>query len=120
MTIGIKQTIVEQALRERRYCRRVRLSREGRAFFPATSEEVPCTISDISTGGANVNCRLRRTPYGNAVLYIGGLGRFEGPIVAVANDYFSMKFFCSRKKREKLADMLTIELNRHLLNGVEK
>ena len=70
--------------------------------------------------GANVNCRLRRTPYGNAVLYIGGLGRFEGPIVAVANDYFSMKFFCSRKKREKLADMLTIELNRHLLNGVEK
>jgi hypothetical protein len=48
-------------------------------------------------------------------IYLDNLGRFEGPIVRTANGGFVMTFSCSLQKREKLADQLTLELNRHLL-----
>jgi len=114
---GVKREIVEEALKEHRRFRRIRLTRDGRAFIPATSEEVPCTISDISAGGANVRCRFARRPAGKAVIYMGELGQFEGPIMAVNDKGFRMRFSCSRQTRGKLADQLTIELNRHLLDG---
>jgi hypothetical protein len=115
----IKREIVEEALKEHRRFRRVRLIRKGRAFIPATSEEVPCTISDISADGASVLCQFARRPAGKAVIYVGELGQFEGPIMAVNARGFTMRFACSRQKRSNLADQLTIELNRHLLNGSE-
>ena len=112
-----KREIVEEALKEHRRFRRIRLSRIGRAYVPATSEEVACTVSDISVGGANVRGHFKRRPSGKAVIYLGELGQFEGPIMAVTDKGFRMGFACSRQMRDKLADQLTIELNRHLLNG---
>lgn len=49
------------------------------------------------------------------VLYLDGLGRFEGPVIRCRPGGFIMTFTCSPIKREKLADQLTLELNRHLL-----
>ena len=117
MSSGIVRAIVEEALREKRRFRRVRLNQNGRAFIPANDEEAPCIVSDISVGGANVSCRLAQAPTGAAVVYVGGLGRLEGRILSWNRDGFAMEFMCSRLKREKLADLLTVEINRHLLNG---
>jgi hypothetical protein len=112
-----KWHIVEEAFRERRRFRRVRLSRIGRAFIVATSEEVPCMISDISADGANVRCKFARKPSGNAVIHIGELGQYEGRIMTASDKGFTMRFSCSRKKRNQLADLLTVELNRHVLKN---
>jgi hypothetical protein len=61
-------------------------------------------------------CELKNVPQGRAVIYLDELGRFEGPVVRGAEGGFVMTFSCSRQKREKLVDQLTLELNRHLLD----
>ena len=110
------RSIVGEATNERWRFRRVRLPGAGRVYIPATSEEVIGSVQDISVGGATISCELTQRPYGQAVIYVGGLGRLEGEIVRVDRGGFTMTFSCSREKRERLADMLTVELNRHLLD----
>jgi hypothetical protein len=112
-----KRDIVQEALKEKRRFRRIRLSRSGRVYFPASAEEAQCQLADISVGGAFLHCKFRRQPGDQAIVYLGGLGQFEGRITAVKKDAFTMSFACSQQKRDKLADQLTIEINRHLLNG---
>ena len=100
---------------ERRRFRRVRLPLAGRLYIPATNEEASCTVEDISPGDAALLCELKRDPEGRAVIYLEGLGRFEGPVLRHKPGGFVVTFTCSAQKREKLADQLTLELNRHFL-----
>jgi hypothetical protein len=110
-----KRGIVEEALKEKRRFRRIRLNLSGKVYFPDTAEEIQCRVEDISVGGAFLHCKFLRHPGGQAIVYLGELGRFQGPITAVKKDAFTMEFTCSKQKRDKLADRLTIEINRHLL-----
>jgi hypothetical protein len=115
----IGQKIIARALKERRRFRRVQVSVTGRLYIPATQEEAICTVEDISPGDASLLCQLREEPKGRAVIYLDTLGRFEGPIVRAKRGSFVMTFTCSLQKREKLADQLMLEMNRHLLDGAE-
>ena len=110
-----KRNIVEEALKEKRRFRRIRLARSGKVFFPDSAQEAQCQLEDISVGGAFLHCKLLRQPGDEAIVYLGELGQFEGRVTAVKKDAFTMAFTCSRRKRDKLADQLTIEINRHLL-----
>jgi len=113
------QKIIARALKERRRFRRVKVAATGRLFIPATQEETICTVQDISPGDAALLCDLKEEPKGRAVIYLDHLGRFEGPIVRGRNGGFVMTFSCSLQKREKLADQLTLEMNRHLLSETD-
>lgn len=110
-----KRGIVEEALKEKRRFRRIRLNLNGKVYFPDTAEEVQCRVEDISVGGAFLHCKFLRQPGAQAIVYLGELGRFQGQITAVNKNAFTMEFTCSEQKRRKLADQLTIEINRHLL-----
>ena len=110
------EAIIARALKERRRFRRVHLAVAGRLYVPATQEETVCTIEDISPGDAAVLCQLEQEPFGRVVIYLETMGRFEGPIVRRTKTGFVMAFSCSLQKRERLADQLTVELNRHLLS----
>jgi hypothetical protein len=110
------QKIIARALKERRRFRRVNVAITGRLYIPATQEETICTVEDISPGDACIRCELREEPKGRAVVYLETLGRFEGPIVRARQGGFIMTFSCSLQKREKLADQLMLEMNRHLLS----
>lgn len=112
-----KRGIVEEALKEKRRFRRVRLIRDGKVYFPDGAQEAKCQLEDISAGGAFLHCKISRQPGDQAVVYLDELGQFEGRITAVKKGAFTMAFTCSRQKRHKLADRLTIEINRHLLDG---
>jgi len=114
---GLK--VIARALKERRRFRRVRLAITGRLYVPATQEEANCTVEDISPGGVSVCCELQQEPKGQVVIYFDKLGRFEGPIARTKSGAFSMRFSCSKQRRERLADRLTLELNRHLLTGAD-
>ena len=113
------QKVIARALKERRRFRRVHVAVTGRLYIPATQEETICTVEDISPGDASLLCQLREEPKGRAVIYLDTLGRFEGPIVRAKRGSFVMTFTCSLQKREKLADQLMLEMNRHLLDGAE-
>jgi len=113
------QKIIERATKERRRFRRVHFPVSGRLFIPATQEEASCAVQDISPGDAAIICELKQEPKGRAVIYLENLGRFEGPIVRSNEGGFVMTFSCSLQKREKLADQLTLELNRHLLSEAD-
>jgi hypothetical protein len=109
------EKVVARAMTERRRFRRVRLALAGRLYIPSTNEEASCTVEDISPGDAALLCDLKHDPEGRAVVYLEGLGRFEGPVLRHKPGGFVVTFTCSTQKREKLADQLTLELNRHLL-----
>lgn len=111
-----RRDIIEEALKEKRRFRRIRLSRSGKVYFPDTAQEAQCQLEDISAGGAFIHCKFLRQPGDQAVVYLDQLGQFEGRITAVRKDAFTMAFTCSSKKRDKLADQLTVEINRHLLD----
>jgi hypothetical protein len=113
------QKVIARALKERRRFRRVSVAITGRLYIPATQEETICTVEDISPGDAYVLCELREEPKGRAVIYLDALGRFEGPIVRARSGGFVMTFSCSLQKREKLAEQLTLEMNRHLLSEAD-
>jgi hypothetical protein len=113
------QKVIARALKERRRFRRVNVTVTGRLYIPATQEEAICTVKDISPGDACLLCELKQEPKGRAVIYLDNLGRFEGPIVRGKNGGFVMTFSCSLQKREKLADQLTLEMNRHLLSEAD-
>ena len=113
------QKVIARALKERRRFRRVSVTVTGRLYILATQEEAICTVKDISPGDASLICELKQEPKGRAVIYLDNLGRFEGPIVRAKNGGFVMTFYCSLQKREKLADQLTLEMNRHLLSEAD-
>ena len=113
------QKVIARALKERRRFRRVHVCFTGRLYIPATQEEAICTVKDISPGDASLMCELKQEPKGRAVIYLDTLGRFEGPIVRGKNGGFVMTFSCSLQKREKLADHLILEMNRHLLSETD-
>lgn len=113
------QKVIERASKERRRFRRVAVNITGRLYIPATEEEAICTVQDISPGDVALSCNLKEEPTGRAVIYLDSLGRFEGPIIRSASGGFVMTFSCSLQKREKLADQLTLEVNRHLLGDAD-
>ncbi len=110
------EAVIARAIKERRRFRRVHLAVAGRLYVPGTQEEAVCTIADISPGDAAVLCQLQQEPFGRVVIYLETMGRFEGPIVRRTKSGFVMAFSCSAQKRDRLADQLTVELNRHLLS----
>jgi len=113
------QKVIDRASKERRRFRRVAVNITGRLYVPATEEEAICTVQDISPGDVALRCDLKEEPTGRAVIYLDNLGRFEGPIVRTASGGFGMTFSCSLQQREKLADQVTLEVNRHLLADTE-
>jgi hypothetical protein len=113
------QNVIERASKERRRFRRVKLAITGRLYITATQEEALCTVNDISPGDVSVLCELKQEPKGRAVIYLESFGRFEGPIVRQSDGGLAMTFSCSLQKRERLADQLTLEVNRHLLKDAD-
>jgi hypothetical protein len=111
--------LIERATKERRRFRRVSVNITGRLYIPSSEEEALCTVQDISPGDVALRCDLKVEPNGRAVIYLDNLGRFEGPIIRSGDGGFVMTFSCSLQKREKLADQLTLEVNRHLLGDTE-
>jgi hypothetical protein len=113
------QKLIARALKERRRFRRVHVAVAGRVYIPASQEEAICIVEDISPGDASILCELREEPTGRAVIYLDTLGRFEGPIVRSRPGGYIMTFTCSLQKREKLAELLMLEMNRSLLSDAD-
>src|SRR5476651_998354 len=96
-------TVLEKAKAERRRFRRVPVNLSGRLFVPADSHEAKCRITDMSPGGASVECDCVPDAGVQIVLYIDGFGRFEGTIARQDERGFGVRFVSTALKRERTA-----------------
>jgi hypothetical protein len=109
------EPIVAKAKAERRRYRRVRLDLPGRLFIPADGREDRCAVINLSPGGAAVECELVPAHGTQVVLYVDGFGRFEGTAAGRGGGKtFGIAFVCTQSKRERIAEQLTLFLNKSL------
>lgn len=101
---------------DRRRFLRVKIGGPGRLFVPENSSEARCTILDMSPGGAAVACETVPAVGTPVVLYVDAFGRFEGVVVRPDRAGFGMVFTCTPSKRERTAELLTVFLNRTLVD----
>ena len=116
MTLSAKdaEPILAKAKAERRRYRRVRLDLPGRLFVPADGKEARCTVINLSPGGAAVDCEMVPAHGSPVVLYVDGFGRFEGTVAGRGGNTFGIAFVCTPTKRERIAEQLTLFLNKSL------
>ncbi len=114
MTDG--EPIIAKARAERRRFRRIRIDVPGRLFTPDDGQEAQCTVTDLSPGGAAIACDVVPPPSTAVVLYADGFGRFEGNVVNRGGMGFGIQFTCTRAKRERTAEQLTLFLNKTLVD----
>jgi hypothetical protein len=111
-----REALVAKAREERRRYRRVPVDFKGRLFVPGEEREAPCTITDMSPGGAQLACEVIPEAQTAVVIYIDGFGRFEGVVARPpkgewTEGKFGVKFNCTAMKRERVAEQLTLYLN---------
>jgi hypothetical protein len=107
--------VIEKAKAERRRFRRVRVDLSGRLFVPADSRECHCKVVDLSPGGASIECDLVLELNTPVVLYVDGFGRLEGSITRNNPGDFGVRFNCTAMKRERIAEQLTLFMNKELI-----
>ena len=104
--------VIDRARADRRRYRRVDLNIAGKLFLPDAQSETPCHIFDLSPGGARIGAETPLTAGITVILYVGDFGRFEGTVVRLWGGDFGVQFTCSTLKRERIAERLTVYLNR--------
>jgi hypothetical protein len=119
LTKKTEDPIVEKAKAERRRFRRVPVNLPGRLFVPADSREATCKITDMSPGGASVECDCIPEDGSQIVLYIDGFGRFEGTVARQDEQGFGVRFVSTALKRERTAEQLTLLMNKSLIDEID-
>lgn len=112
-----RDRVIDRARADRRRYRRVDLNIEGKLFLPDAQSEMPCHIFDLSPGGARIGAEMALTAGITVILYVGEFGRFEGTVVRLWGGDFGVQFTCSALKRERIAERLTVYLNRDRVDG---
>lgn len=102
---------------ERRSFKRVRVDLPGRLFVPADAREARCTVSNLSPGDAVIECEVMPEIDVPIVLYIDGFGRFEGSVTRCEASNVCVRFNCTPLKRERIAEQLTLFLNKNIVDG---
>jgi c-di-GMP-binding flagellar brake protein YcgR len=93
---------------DRRRLRRVRVTLQGKLFVTGEQREVDCVITDLSPGGAGIQCKTPPPRRKNVVLYIPGFGRFEGVSTQPTRDGTGICFECTARKQKRISDQLKL------------
>jgi hypothetical protein len=111
--------VLARSKADRRRYRRVEVNLAGKLFVPAVTQEYPCTVIDLSPGGANITCEAEIALDTQIVLYANTFGRFEGTIVRREGLNAGIRFVSTALKRERTAEQLTLFMNRTLLDEAD-
>lgn len=101
---------------ERRRFRRLQLVVGGR-MLDSLGREHDCRTADMSPGDARIVAPVLPGVGERVVLYLDGFGRVAGHVARRGEQDIAVIFDFSAHKREKLAEQLTIAINKHL--GIE-
>jgi hypothetical protein len=95
---------------EKRARKRARLKLEGTIFLPDKECEANCSVLDMSPDGAGLKSACSATLGTNIVLYVQGLGRFEGTIIHRDRLHVGVKFNYSKLSRVRIAEQIAMYL----------
>lgn len=109
-------TAAQAGARERRRFRRVPIVVGGR-MLDTLGREHDCRTADMSPGDARIVAPVLPNVGERVVIYLEGFGRVSGSIARRGEDGAAVIFDFSNHKREKLAEQLTLVMNKDL--GVE-
>jgi hypothetical protein len=93
---------------DRRRLSRVRLTLRGKLFVTGEQRETDCIVTDLSPGGAGVQCKTPPSRRTNVVLYIPGFGRFDGVSTQPTRDGTGIRFECTARKQKRISDQLKL------------
>jgi hypothetical protein len=110
-------TASQVGLRERRRFRRLPIEVSGRMLDPIGREH-DCRTTDISPGDVRIAAPILPGVGDRVVIYLDGIGRVSGYVARKCGEgEVAVIFDFSAHKRERLAEQLTLEINKGL--GVE-
>src|SRR5262245_47305408 len=111
-------TASQVGLRERRRFRRLPIEVSGR-MLDTIGREHDCRTADISPGDIRIAAPILPTVGERVVIYLDGIGRVSGKVARKCGEgEVAVIFDFSAHKREKLAEQLTLAINRDL--GIEE
>lgn len=111
-------TAAQVGLRERRRFRRMPMEVSGRLLDPF-GRELDCRTADISPGDVRIVATELPTVGDRVVIYLDGIGRVSGKVARTCGEgEVAVIFDFSAHKREKMAEQLTLLINRNL--GIEE
>lgn len=96
--------------KERRSKERPTFGAKGTIFFPDRQYEEQCVVVDLSPDGGGLKATFSAALGERLILYIDGLGRFEGKIVWRDRLRVGVQFKCSELKRARVADLIAAYL----------
>ncbi len=107
-------TAAQVGLRERRRFRRMPMEVSGRLLDPFGREH-DCRTADISPGDVRIAATRLPEVGERVVIYLDGFGRVSGKVARRCNEgEVAVIFDFSAHKREKMAEQLTLAVNREL------
>ena len=110
-------TAAQVGLRERRRFRRMPIEITGRLLDTAGREH-DCRTADISPGDARIVSDVLPAVGERVVIYLNGFGRVSGKVARKCGEgEMAVIFDFSAHKREKIAEQLTLVVNKDL--GIE-
>ena len=92
--------------KERRARSRSRIGVKGKIFFPTRQYEEECLVCDLSPDGAGLKSSCSGAVGSQVILYVDGLGRFEGKIARHDRLRVGVQFKCSDAKRARIAELI--------------
>jgi hypothetical protein len=111
MDMGHRAALPAGAKEQRQY-ERIEVSFNGKLFVPAESSTTECSIVDLSAGGAGILCAAAPPLQTFVVLYIDGMGRYEGVAVRYDEGVLGLQFRCGDAKRKRLIEKLNLYVHR--------
>lgn len=111
-------TAAQVGLRERRRFRRMPLTVSGR-LLDTFGREHDCRTADISPGDVRIAATTLPQVGERVVIYLDGIGRVSGNVARTCGEgEVAVIFDFTAHKREKMAEQLTLAVNRDL--GIEE
>jgi hypothetical protein len=95
---------------DKRARKRSRLQLKGTIFLPDKECEATCFVSDMSPDGAGLKSACSAAIGTDIVLYVQGLGRFEGTIIHRDRLRVGVKFNYSKLSRMRIAEQIAMYL----------
>ena len=93
---------------DRRKFSRVKISARGKLFITDEGRETDCVVDTMSPGGAGLKCKKPPASRLHVVLYVSGFGRFEGVTTRPTKEGIGVRFICTPRKQQRIAEQLTL------------
>ena len=116
-TAARRLTISQASKRDRRRFRRMPMAVRGR-MLDTLGREHACRTEDLSPGDVRIVGPVLPNVGERVIIYLDGFGRLTGNVARRGEDGAAIIFDFSAHKREKLAEQLTLILNKDL--GIEE